>query len=74
MWKNTLTATCCQRRWNLSSEGIQGTGTDPLLFNISVTNLDARPENALLKCVNDRRGEVLLSPQRSGSQIQTNSE
>lgn len=42
-------------RGNVSGEGCQGTGTDLWLFNISVNNLDARPENALLEHVNDKQ-------------------
>lgn len=45
----------------MSSKGNPRAVTDPVLFNISVNKLDARPENTLLKCVNNRSSEVLLS-------------
>lgn len=48
-------------RGNTSSKGNPRTVTDPVLFNISVNKLDARPESTLLKCVNYRSSEVLLS-------------
>lgn len=72
--KNPSYSYLLPERGNISSESNQGTVTDPVLFNISVNKLDARPENALFKCVKDSSSEVLLSPWRQGSQIKTNSE
>lgn len=61
-------------RGNLSSEGNQGTVTDPVVFNISVNKLDARPKNALLQCTNDSSSEMLLTSWRPGSQFKPNYE
>lgn len=61
-------------RGNISSEGNQGAVTDPAQLNSAANNLDARPENALTKCVNDRIRESLLSSRRPGSQSKTQAE
>lgn len=48
-------------RGNVSGDGNQGTCTDLQLFNISVNNLDARPENALLERVNDKQWGTVIT-------------
>lgn len=61
-------------RGNISSEGNQGAVTDPAQLNSAANNLNARPENALTKRVNDRIRESPLSSRRPGSQSKTQAE